>query len=204
MLPFLLYDVLYYVNRVAAFLVALLLQLVGFVLLALFWIYRTDLYVWGPSEYNLAERALQYKKNETPKKIGAVAVPQTALGTSDDGLYNYKESVKALFIKSTQNAIVKQVVSQGVLQILGFLLLTVATSFIDQPSFNVMWAVILTYVLFVLALLLLVYFIFLFVEWSREDAAKIASVNGGSCNGNGTDGKKCLAQQRYTDILSHV
>jgi hypothetical protein len=202
MLPFLLYDVIYNYHKLAAFLVGLFLQLVGFVLLALYWVYRTDLYVWGPSAYNLAERELEHKKDQS-LKIGSVAIPQTALGTSDEGLYNYKDSVRELIFKRTRNAIIKNVVALAVLQILGFLLLTVATSFVTNPSFNVMWPIALVYVLFVVAILFFVYLIFLFVDTGRQDEQKIASANGNGC-GNGKKTCPLPTQQRYASMLGSV
>jgi len=145
LLPGLLFWYLMGVNKYAAFFVPLFMKVIGYPLAWLFWSYRTDLAIWGPSEYNMKLR-LEAVRLGPDKSIHAVNPRLT--GTR---LALYAE---------TQSVINKNVLVMGLIDVLGFILLGGLIVFPSVPDVDVIWIVGLSFVLLLALIFVIVGIVF--------------------------------------------
>ena len=104
-----------------AFFVPLLLRIVGYILAWLYWSYRTDLYVWGPSEWNTRARRDAARKNDA------------SLYAEDPNI----DGFDSVLFAETQALINKNVLIMAVIDILGFIVIGGAIVFRTVPDVDI-------------------------------------------------------------------
>lgn len=145
-LPFFLFSYLLTINKYAAFFVPLVLRIVGYVVAWLYWSYRTALYVWGPTEYNMQGR-LEAARND----------PDNSVYAEDPDISGIEWALYA----ETQAVINKNVLIIGLIDVLGFILVGGLIVFPSMPDVDVVWVVGLAFILLlglIFAIIGLVYY----------------------------------------------
>lgn len=144
-LPGFLFWYLMGVNKYAAFFTALFMKVIGYPLAWLFWSYRTDLAVWGPSEYNMKLRL-----------EAARADPDNSIYAEDPDITGIEWALYA----ETQSVINKNVLVMGLIDVLGFILLGGLIVFPSVADVDIVWLVGLSFVLLLALLFVIVGIVF--------------------------------------------
>ena len=144
-LPAFLFWYLMSVNKYAAFFVGLGMRVIGYVLAWFFWSYRTDLAVWGPSEYNMKMR-LEAARND----------PDNSIYAEDPDITGIEWALYA----ETQSVVTKNVLVIGLIDVLGFLLLGGLIVFPSVADVDVVWIVGLSLVLFLALIFVIIGIVF--------------------------------------------
>lgn len=124
--------------KVMAYFVALALRVVGYIAAWFYWSYYTDLYVWGPTEYNTKVRRESRKKN-----------PDYSPYARDPDIEAFED---ALFAE-TQSTINKNVLVIALIDIFGFLLIGAVIIIPATPDVDVVIGVGIAYLVFILLIL---------------------------------------------------
>lgn len=128
-------------NKLVAFLVPLGLKIGGYILAWLYWSYRTDLYVWGPSAYNMAFRRESVRKD-----------PDRSLYANDPNI----DAFDTVLFAETQSVINKNVLVMALIDIFGFLLIGGVIVIPTTPNVNVVIWVGIAYLLLILIIVILI------------------------------------------------
>jgi hypothetical protein len=131
-LPALLFFFLYPNAKWGAFIALIAIKIVGYIVAWAFWTYRTDLYVWGPSEFNTAPRIETAKKNEN------------SVYADDPDL----DGIAKILYRRTQWVINKNVLVIGLTDVLGCLLIGGLIVIPSTPDVDIIW---ITGLIFILA-----------------------------------------------------
>lgn len=133
-----------------AVLLPLGLKILGWILAWLYWSYRTDLYVWGPTEWNTRARRDAYNKS-----------PNTSLYGMDPNI----DAFDSILFAQTQSLIDRNVFVMAIIDLLGFILIAGVIAVPTVPDVDVVIFVGIGY----LALLLLIaLFVHLFLHMRRS------------------------------------
>lgn len=154
-------------NKWAAFGTPLVMKVIGYVVAGLYWSYRTDLYVWGPAEYNIAPRRLVAKSD-------------------DNSLYAYDPPMdrSGILFRRTQTTVMRNVLVMGLIDTALFLIIAGMIVFpATMPAFNTIIGISLALIIMIgLAILA-----FTLIQWLRTQ------VTGDVTNGSGsiTNASRC-------------
>lgn len=146
--PAILFWTLFANNKIIAFSVPLGMKLLGYIAAGLYWSYCTDLYVWGPAEYNIKQR----------RRIAQ---------NDDNSFYAFDPPMDKnnILFKRTQATIIRNVLIIGLIDMVLFLILAGILVFsASLPTLSLMVGVGLALVIFIGLVILVVTIIF----WLRS------------------------------------
>ncbi len=132
--PTLLFTYLFSVNKWAAYFTPMPLKVIGYIAAWLYWSYRTDLSVWGPTDYNTKERRASVLKDRDNSPF------------ADDP--NIDAFADALFAE-TQSLINKNVLVIGCTDILSYALLGAVIVIPDEADVDAVWITGITFIVIV-------------------------------------------------------
>jgi hypothetical protein len=161
-LSFMLFGFLFPVSKYAAFGSAGLVALLGYIVLAIYSLKKTELGVYGPSKENLRQRTKGFYAYSRKEDDDALIVDPDFGPNDSNGQNKYRDAV----FERTKYTIYKNVLVIGLIHLIGFILEAGVVTFLTDPSINVPWIVGLCYILLV-ALVVLIAFIITW--WNRSD-----------------------------------